>query len=264
MRFGTRIISIMSVVFCLLATPVFAHTLWITTESVKSGEDAVVILGYSDDFPQSEPIDPERRGIFKAPEMFTSDGKAIALKPSTDSNYKYTTSEPLEQGTYLLCCQYQPTFWTKTETDGYKMVSKDKANGPVVTSYRYGSFAKGIVNVRDTAETGEITKPTGTLLEIVPQVNPGTLRVGERMCVQVLYEGKPLSKATVTGMTGEYGEGLHDIKAFSNKTDKDGYVDFVPWKAGLWQLEIDKIVDTPDSPTHDFDHWRAHLCFEIK
>lgn len=264
MRHGAKIGTIVLATFCMLATSVQAHTLWVTAEDVKPGEDGVVILGYSDDFPDSEPISPERRGIFTDPEMFAPGGKAVELKPITGTNYKYTTTKPLDQGTYLLLCQYQPTYWTKTETEGYKMVSKDKANGPVVTSYRYGSFAKGILNVGGANETDDITKPVGTFLEIVPQANPGTVRVGERMRVQVLYEGKPLADAIVTGMTNEYGEGLHDIKAFSNTTDKDGYVDFVPWKTGIWQLEIDKKVDTPDLPTQDYNHWRAHLCFEIR
>lgn len=264
MRHAVKVCSIALAAFCLFATSVQAHTLWITAEDVKPGEDGVVILGYCDDFPNSEPIPPERRGIFKDPEMFAPGGQPVELKPMADSNYKYTTVKPLDQGTYLLLCQYQPTYWTQTETEGYKMVPKDKANGPLVTSYRYGSFAKGIVNVGAAADAADIVKPVGTLLEIVPQVNPGAIRVGEKMRVQILYEGKPLAGAIVTGRTGEYGEGLHDIKAFSNKTDKDGYVDFVPWKTGLWQLEIDKIVDTPESTTQDYNHWRAHLCFEIR
>lgn len=249
--------------FCVLATPAKAHTVWVMAEKATQGEDGVFILGYGHDFPLPEPIAPERANIFKTPEIIAPNGDRMTLKP-TEESYLFATGAPLARGTYLVLGEYQPTIWTTTRSEGAKVMPKNEAKGSVVSSYRFSTYAKGIVNVGNATATEQMTKPVGTILEIVPQANPAAVKVGDKMRVQVLFEGKPLSGTWVYGLTEGYALGLHDAKAFANRTDRNGFIEFVPWKSGMWQLEVNHRVDLEDQTTHDYDEISAKLSFEIK
>lgn len=249
--------------FCILAASAKAHTAWVMAEKAEQGEDGIVILGYGHEFPIPEPIAPERAKIFRTPELIAPDGTRTTLKAS-DESHRFTTGVPLVEGTYLVLGEYQPTFWTMTRSEGSQMVPKNEAKGSVVSSYRFSTYAKSIVNVGNAAATELIQKPVGTVLEIVPLANPAAVKVGDRMKVQVLFEGKPLAGTWVYGLTEEFAPGLHDAKAFANKTDKSGCVEFVAWKTGMWQLEVNHRIDLEDKTTHDYDEMSAKLSFEIK
>jgi uncharacterized GH25 family protein len=66
--------------------------------------------------------------------------------------------------------------------------------------------------------------------------------------VQVLYEGKPLPRATVLGdFRGFNPAGSWGLaKAFYCLTDKEGKVDFLPVKGGLWILKVRHAVPNED------------------
>jgi uncharacterized GH25 family protein len=239
-----------------------AHTFWTTAKPAKAGEKPIIVNGYSDFFPKAEPIEEKRLAFILPPDFIAPDGHKIPLTPGSD-NYLYVSSEPVQKGTYLVTGEYIPTFWTQTKEGGWEIKPKDEVKGTITESYRTAIFAKGIYNVDGSTDTELITKPIGQIIELVPQSNPATLKVGEKLRLQLLYDGKPLANEKVEGRVEGYGEDLHNIKAFQNTTDKNGYVDFVPWKKGAWNLEVRYGIKPADTTKHDIDYWNAKLNFIV-
>jgi uncharacterized GH25 family protein len=247
----------------LMANSLLAHNLWTTAEPAKPGEKPVIVVGYSDHFSVPEPIPEARIHLLQAPEFIAPDGHKIKLDKG-DQNYLYVSTEPVQKGTYLVTVEYNPTYWTTTIENGSEMKPKDEVTGTFVRSYRSTMFAKGIYNVDGAADTELITKPLGTKIELVPLSNPANLKVGEKFRAQLLYDGKPLADEPVYGVVQDYAEDLHNAKAFMNPTDSKGYVDFEPWKSGLWQLEVRYETPPEDPAKCDREFWNAKLNFLVK
>lgn len=99
----------------------------------------------------------------------------------------------------------------------------------------YSRRAKTLIAVgkTDTAQP-QVTRPTGLKLEIVPQKSPYALQPGEALPVQVLYEGRPLSGATIKLNNLDF-----DAEPVSRKlTDAGGRASFDVPLRGRWQLNV--------------------------
>ena len=95
--------------------------------------------------------------------------------------------------------------------------------------------AKGILNVDGGMDTALITQAQGQKLEIVPQVNPATVKPGAVFPVQVLYDGKPVKTAEVTATFADFPS--KESKAFYGHTDLKGMIDVIPLQAGYWFIQ---------------------------
>jgi uncharacterized GH25 family protein len=252
----------LALVLIFFAGTAFAHTFWTTAEPAKAGEKPIIVNGYSDFFPKAEPIEEKRLAFILPPEFIAPDGHKIKLDKGS-ANYLYVSEEPVKKGTYLVTGEYIPTFWTQTKESGWEIKPKNEVKGQITESYRTAIYAKGVYNVDGAADTELITKPIGQKIELVPQSNPATLKVGEKFRLQLLYDGKPLANEPVYGLVEGYGGDLHNIKAFQNTTDKNGFVDFIPWKTGAWQLEVRYGIVPADTTTHDIDYWNAKFNFLV-
>ena len=109
----------------------------------------------------------------------------------------------------------------------------------------------------------------GQRFEIVPQVNPATVKPGGRFPVQVLLEGKPVKtvevKAVFAGFAGKTKDGDPDneYRAFWGRTDLNGIVNIIPAKAGYWTVNIENRVPYPDKAKCDESVLVASLTFTI-
>ena len=109
----------------------------------------------------------------------------------------------------------------------------------------------------------------GHELEIVPMVNPATIKVGERFKVVVLYQGEPLPNATLTatfkGFDNSDNHHTHKVEAqaFSDTTAADGTVDIIPLRDGFWKAAV--VYETPfEKPEQCQKHKHyATLTFDI-
>jgi uncharacterized GH25 family protein len=241
-----------------------SHTFWVLAEDVKPGEKPTIVNGYSDHFPKAETIEEKRLSFILPPSLIAPDGKKIALTLSEKDNYIYQASEPAQKGTYLVLGEYAPTIWTLSKEGGWEIKPKNEVKGEILESSSTANFAKFVYNVGGAADTDLITKPVGQKIELIPQSNPGALKVGEKFRLQLLFNGKPLANQPVYGVADGYGGDLHNIKGFMNTTDRNGYVDFVPWKSGFWNLEVNYGVPTKDDKTHDVDYWNAKFTLLVK
>lgn len=236
-----------------------AHEIWATALNPQAGQPLTAVLGYGHQFPDGEDIAAERVPIFYPLEVVTSTGEKLALKPG-DKNYLAVTEKPVTDGTYLILTGYKPTFWSFTP-GGSVMKPKNEAEGATGCEH-YSRAAKGIVNIGG-ANDPFVTKPVGTKLEIVPQANPGTIKVGDDLVLVVLYDGKPLRAAEVKG---SYAGNKHleaGNRDFYGLTDPEGKITFSPIKAGVWTLAIETRAEYPDKAVCDDEAGDATLTFTI-
>ena len=251
---------------CLTGIMVFSgvsaamsHDIWATAENPTEGQPMVAILGYGHDFPKGEEIVPERVSLFSPLKVVDSKGSELAMKPG-DKNFKAVTEQAMEKGSYLVLVDYKPTYWSNGP-GGWVMKPKNEAPG-ATSCERATRMAKGIVNIGGVFDDF-ITKPIGHKLEIVPLVNPGTIKAGEELPLQVLYEGKPVSNGQIKGALGSNKYFEKGNRDFFAKTDKDGKAVMVPIKGGEWILSVDVRNEYPDKSVCDEDATDASLTFFI-
>lgn len=230
-----------------------AHDLWITTPGATPGQNMIILVGYGHAFPQSGTLEAEAI----VPPSIAGPGGVIQSKPM--AAMKYESIKPLAKGSYVVSAGRKAQWYSKTP-EGYVNKPKDQVPGALrcVRTVKYG---KAIVNVGGAL--GDVSKPVGTPLEIVPLANPGTVAVGGELPVQVLMNGKPLAKAevmaTFAGFTPE-GKAM----AFYAKADKEGMVKVKLWHPGLWLVRAYHKEPFKDQAKCDNFGQTAVLTFVIK
>lgn len=242
----------------LVALPLqaLAHDFWIN--AAQDGADPVrAQIGYGHGFPAVEAIAADRLHIFKPLRLVTPEGTTEMMQKG--ENYAYEGVAALKKGSYLVVGDYTPTFWSKN-AEGWK-----QANRTQMTDATYCEEAvmagKAILNVDGGMDAALIAQPVGQKIEIVPQVNPASVKPGGVFPIQVLYEGKPVKTAEVTASYADFPS--KESKAFYGRTDLKGMIDVIPLKAGYWFIQVKHEVPYPDLKLCDEVVAVATLSFHI-
>jgi hypothetical protein len=122
----------------------------------------------------------------------------------------------------------------------------------------YSRRSKALIQVGPGVQPQpHVTRPVGLTLEIVPQRDPYTLKSGESLPVQVLYEGRPLAGALVklTDLSA-------DVKPVeTHRTDEAGRTSFQGRTGGEWLLTVVWTKPIEGNPRADFDTTFSSLTF---
>ena len=247
-----------------------AHEFWVNAD-YKDGL-LKADLGYGHEFPNPEPIPEDRVHLFEIPHHLVTPEGLVELKQAGADKYHYEAKADLKKGDYLVTGNYKPTFWSKGP-EGWKQADKPKYKEMTKADATYSEeaamYAKFVLNVDGADSTNVITKPVGQRLEMVPQVNPATVKPGQRFPVQVLVDGKPAKtvevKAVYAGFTGgaKDGDPANEYKAFWGRTDLNGIINIIPVKAGFWNAYTEVKVPYPDTAVADEYVWVSRLTFNI-
>ena len=242
----------------LAASPIMAHDFWAGAQLAREGQPITAIIGFGHNFPEGEVIKPELIGARYNPLKLLGAEGELALKGGAEARL-FTSDQPLKKAVYLVLASSIPTFRTTTP-DG--LVSKPKNEVLGATACRFSSsFGKAVVNVGGADEAALSVKPVGHELELVPQVNPATVRAGQRFPVLVMLNGRPLPSAVVEAyFAGFSDEGSY---AFSGRTNKDGLVNIIPLKGGQWLARVSNSSPYPDPAKCDTTNLNASLTFTI-
>lgn len=102
-------------------------------------------------------------------------------------------------------------------------------------SEAYGRVSKAIVQVGPgNSGQGQVTRPVGLSLEIVPEVSPYAVPRPSALPVRVIYRGRPLAGALV-----KLTDLAHDeAPVETHRTDEAGRARFAMPKAGTWLLNV--------------------------
>ena len=125
----------------------------------------------------------------------------------------------------------------------------------------YSRRAKALIQVTGpgtpASGQGHVTRPIGLKLEIVPQKNPYDLKSGEALPVRILYEGRPLSGATVK---------LNNLDSDAEpvaivRSNAAGDVRFTFPRRGRWQINVIWTKIVRGNSQADFDTIFSSLTF---
>ena len=157
---------------------VYAHVPWLATTfgtpSIMFGHNATNNEGY-------EPSKVSGvRGI--------KNGQPVTVAVKPQSNHVTVETNSANVVAFVLDNGY----WVESKDGTWINKSKAEAGIEIKSSGQYVKHSVAYLNARETA------KPVGLDLEIVPAVNPATLKQGQKLSVQVLLRGKPLAGASIT------------------------------------------------------------------
>jgi uncharacterized GH25 family protein len=236
--------------------------MWTDAVNPEAGKPFPFVVGYGHGYPTLEAIPAEEYPFFKV-KLVGPDGE-MALTPG-DPNYKWSSSEPAKEGTYLAVADVEPIFWTKTPSGGWSMKPKNETPG-AASCGRYIENAKGVVIVGAPGSGKAATEPAGLPIEIVPGVNPASAKVGTAVPMTVLFNGQPLRGAEVSARYAGFDKltGSQDSKAFTAVTDTGGKFNFVPLVPGEWLITVRNEEPYPDLAVCDKTDYGTSLHFTIK
>lgn len=251
-----RLQTLFLAIFVFGATQVAAHDLWVNANAAK-GSPVQAELGYGHSFPAPEDIPEARMHIFEPMRLAAPSG--LEELASTGKNYEFSGKKALEKGSYLVLATYKPTFWSNGD-GGWQM--KNRLERPDAKLCEEASmFGKAILNVDGATDAEFISKPVGQKLEIVPLANPATVKAGEKLPVQVLFEGKPLLAAKVYATFAGFSK---TSMAFFGTTDAKGMLDIIPLKPGYWLAKVEHSTKFPDTAKCDECSYGTTLTFHIE
>jgi predicted RNA-binding protein len=124
---------------------------------------------------------------------------------------------------------------------------------------RYSKHVRAVFQV-GSALSEDYKKPLNYPVEIIPQLNPYTLKVGLTIPVLCLYEGQPIPHQFVMAGRESSDGKLHTLEA---RTDAKGIANIKLDGAGKWFIKF--IHMTPLSqPDLNYESKWASLTFEIR
>lgn len=223
----------------ILSAPSFllAHDVY-----VARGADALVVMWGHDG--KSDPYKPT---FVKNVKAFDAAGQdvGVTMKPEGTKAVLAPAKAPA-----LVAILFETGAWVKTP-EGYKNVSKREAKD-VLESWKGFAYNKNIWHWHDN-----FAKPLGYKFEIVPLKNPLTLKVGESLPVQVIYDGKPKE-----GLEVKAGGGHADQKGVL--TDKDGKANVTVNQGGMQVIKTSLRTPLQNDPDADLLQESTNIVFHIK
>lgn len=240
-----------------------AHNLWLGLDHYEHsiGGTATVFLYLAHSLPFADPAKPKKMETFF---YLTPSGekKTFNLKKPDSKSIFYEVGVPLnlrEEGTYLAAVAMKPVFVSVTP-EGRKRKSKKEL--PDAISCRYVQFsAKAIFHAGKPAGNAYKTV-LGQTMEIVPQKDPGLIRVGDCLPVKILLCGKPLAGEFVYGTY--VGFSTREEYAYTTKTNHDGIAMIRITTPGIWWVKVPHKKPHEDKSECDVDQYAAILTFEVR
>ncbi len=131
---------------------------------------------------------------------------------------------------------------------------------------RYTKHAKGIFQVGKPL-TNDYKHKLDYKAEIFVEQNPGAVKVGDNMSVQVLFEGKPLKNQPVyvsyATREAPANASIPELSAYSLRTNENGRATFKITKKDKWYIQMIHMQKIDDEDADYESNWST-ITFEIK
>ena len=257
----------------LITTGISAHTLWINmsdyTPAYHPNRGAVthLYMGWGHDYPADRFINADD---FTDVSLISPSGKKEALTKEAltlrKDGYGETKLTLSEEGLYLIAITRRTALNTTCRENGKEIAIKGPKTGhnDIVSSVYSQQFAKSIFRSGNSF-TGNISRPIGHTLEIVPLTNPFTLENNRsgRMKVKVLYKGKPLAFQKLQAMYEGYSK--NDEASAYVSTNREGVAEIRIDHWGVWVIKT-RLDTTPSDELKDkvnTERYFASLTFFV-
>jgi Domain of unknown function (DUF4198) len=142
-----------------------------------------------------------------------------------------------------------------------------KANNKLGTiRERYTKHAKALFQVGKPL-TDDYKTPLGYKAEMFVDQNPGAVKVGDDMGIQVMFEGKPLANQLVYVSYASREEPkdatIPELSEYTLRTDDNGRATFKITKADKWYLQMIHMQKIVDEDADYESNWST-ITFEIR
>jgi len=131
---------------------------------------------------------------------------------------------------------------------------------------RYTKHAKGIFQVGKPL-SDDFKHVLDYKAEIFVEQNPGSVKVGDEMSMQVMFDGKPLENQLVYVSAASKGapEGISipEISEYALRTDEDGRATFKITKKDKWYIQMIHMQKVDDEDADWESNWST-ITFEIR
>ncbi|PIE46092.1 MAG: hypothetical protein CSA45_00785 [Gammaproteobacteria bacterium] len=213
----------------------YAHGVWLAE---RVGEQTIVLgEGAVDDAYQ-----PEKVLFVKS---IDKDGNITDAKIN---KHEKNVSVAVDDNATAIVFRFDNGFWTQNQ-DG-KWVNRPK--NEVESAKSAGRYMKSGIAI---VNKGSTVKPIADFdLQIVPKVNPLTLKAGDKLVVTVLFKGKPVKGAKVMR---DYNNYYTDAV----NTDENGEAEVVIRNEGLNVIAVGHKVDVENDPKADKYGYMSTLSF---
>ena len=240
----------------------FAHDLFLIADSwmPKVGERVNVKVTVGHNFPDGSTL---AKAEHLKVNLLTPDGKTNPLTVTESGKYQVASFTPQMAGASVVMAQYQA--YSTVMKDGKRIPqAKSEIKEPVDSATYISRSSKVIIG----AGGGNALKPLGMDLEIVPQVDPASVKVGGLLPVQILYKGKPIVpdrneeidvKAVYAGFQTD-----EDTYSFAGHTDKEGVCRVKLTQPGTWMIIVERRITAADQSKADTELYGATLTFRLE
>jgi uncharacterized GH25 family protein len=247
---------------------VFSHDFWIEPQSFRPavGEAVPIVLRVGEDFTgTSQPLIPQWFSDYTAtgPEGTQpilgniGDDPAGSFTPDRAGNwiigYRSTRSfVAIDPDTFNKYLQAEGLDWVMEERE---------ARGEAQTDARelYSRCAKSLVRAGDASGADGFDTVLGYRLELIPELDPHTLKPGDKLPLRLLYEDQPIADILIIAFTAENPDAKQQVR-----TDADGRVSIALDSPGTWLIKGVHIIELPDTETRaDWESFWASLTFEL-
>jgi hypothetical protein len=259
-----------ALVMVCMASCLPAHDLYLSPRGfvMKPGQSAQVEFHNGDAFPESQV--PPRVERLRDVEVRWAGGKSPMRDVRAEGNKGLATFTAPSADAFLLIARTTPNlleldapkFEEYLNHEGLEWVVEwRRKNGEGSTRSRelYGKYVKSILHTGGPDPF--VTKPVGFAIEFVPDVDPVTLKAGQKLGLQVLFRGKP-APAGIRVEASSYFQG----KAENNivgRTDAKGRIEVPLNRPGLWKLHAIQMIRLEDRKQADWESFWASLTFEL-
>lgn len=209
---------------------------------------------------------PERIDFIKARSNNQSTDLTTKALPGTNDHLKIPLAS---EGSYLIVMEGKRAF-VELGSERFNAYLKENALDDVINQRKknnttdqpgkefYIRNAKLIVQVGDKPDDG-YKKGTGLTLDIIPQTNPSSYKVGDMVKFTILYNGKPLFGARAFAMNNKENR----VYAQPIYTQQDGSIEVRIFNDALWMISVVTMVPSEDKGADWQSYWGT-LVFEVK
>lgn len=267
-KIATALIS-----FALIATPVFAHDLFLKLDSFFVGiNDKISLKILNGTFQTSEGAVNFAR--LKDLSVISPDGSRTHPKEADftkDETTSYLSLQPSSAGTYVTGLATMPRELDLKAKDFNDYLVEDGIPDTLAERKRKKELAKDVrerysKHVKTLFQVGDNTSANfnvvlGYPVEIIPQTNPYSATVGATISLLCLKDGKPLANQVV--MTG-YEDASGKLIVGSNlRTDRKGIAKLKLSSSGKWYAKFINMARLKDPKLNYESKW-ATLTFGVR
>jgi len=257
----------------------YSHDIWLSPDSfTPSKGDALVVQQLAGHELISDVELPLLRNLTPIFELITSNGAVNLLNESSDKNkplVQPVLNRKLDfEGLALVTMEHDfyydefpnDTFKQYLEYEGLIERYGEEMKKRPKQRERYARTMKSLIKVGNFKNGDVYKKVLGRKAEIVLLQNPYTLKPGENLEVQVLFDGKPLPDQLVMAINGD---GKQVISKSDARTDDNGIAVLTLDRDGKWIVRTVLLRPCSDKTLKgcsyaDWESYWASYVFQLK